>query len=1323
MSATSNSTGAFTYSVVSGPATISGSTVTLTGTGTVTLMASEAADSNYAAATRNATFTVTAGTPTISFTVANQAYGTAPFAVAATSNSTGAFTYSVVSGPATISGSTVTLTGVGTVVLQASEAADSNYAAATKNATFTVTAGTPAISFTVGNQTYGTAPFAVSATSNSTGAFTYSVVSGPATISGSTVTLTGVGSVTLMASEAADSNYAAATKNATFTVTAGAPTISFTVANQTYGTAPFTVAATSNSTGAFTYSVVSGPATISGSTVTLTGVGTVTLMASEAADSNYAAATKNATFTVTAGTPTISFTVGNQAYGTAPFAVAATSNSTGAFTYSVVSGPATISGSTVTLTGVGSVTLMASEAADSNYAAATRNATFTVTAGTPTISFTVGNQAYGTAPFTVAATSNSTGAFTYSVVSGPATISGSTVTLTGVGAVTLMASEAADSNYAAATRNATFTVTAGTPTISFTVGNQAYGTAPFAVSATSNSTGAFTYSVVSGPATISGSTVTLTGTGAVTLMASEAADSNYAAATRNATFTVTAGTPAISFTVGNQTYGTAPFTVAATSNSTGAFTYSVVSGPATISGSTVTLTGVGTVTLLASEAADSNYAAATRNATFTVTAGTPTISFTVGNQAYGTAPFAVAATSNSTGAFTYSVVSGPATISGSTVTLTGVGSVTLMASEAADSNYAAATKNATFTVTAGTPTISFTVGNQTYGTAPFAVAATSNSTGAFTYSVVSGPATISGSTVTLTGVGAVTLLASEAADSNYAAATRNATFTVTAGTPTISFTVGNQAYGTAPFAVSATSNSTGAFTYSVVSGPATISGSTVTLTGTGTVTLMASEAADSNYAAATRNATFTVTAGTPTISFTVGNQTYGTAPFAVSATSNSTGAFTYSVVSGPATISGSTVTLTGVGSVTLMASEAADSNYAAATKNATFTVTAGTPTIAFTVPNQTYGAAPFAVAATSNSTGAFTYSVVSGPATITGSTVTLTGAGTVVLQASEAADSNYTAATKNATFTVGAGAPTISFTVPNQTYGAAPFAVAATSNSTGAFTYSVVSGPATITGSTVTLTGAGTVVLQASEAADSNYAAATKNATFTVGLGAPTIAFTVPNQTYGAAPFAVAATSNSTGTFTYSVVSGPATITGSTVTLTGVGTVTLQASEAADSNYAAATKNATFTVTAGAPTISFTVGTQTYGAAPFAVAATSNSTGAFTYSVVSGPATISGSTVTLTGVGAVTLMASEAADSNYAAATKNATFTVTAGTPTISFTVANQTYGTAPFAVSSHFQRHRRLQLLGGLRPRNHLGLDRHPHRCGHRHPPGLGGS
>jgi hypothetical protein len=79
------------------------------------------------------------------------------------------------------------------------------------------------------------------------------------------------------------------------------PTITFTVPNQTYGNAPFTVSATSNSTGAFTYSVVSGPATISGSTVTLTGVGTVVLKASQAAAGIYAANSQTASFTVAAG--------------------------------------------------------------------------------------------------------------------------------------------------------------------------------------------------------------------------------------------------------------------------------------------------------------------------------------------------------------------------------------------------------------------------------------------------------------------------------------------------------------------------------------------------------------------------------------------------------------------------------------------------------------------------------------------------------------------------------------------------------------------------------------------------------------------------------------------------------------------------------------------------------------------------------------------------------------------------------------------------------------------------------------------------------------
>ncbi len=109
----------------------------------------------------------------------------------------------------------------------------------------------------------------------------------------------------------------------------------------------------------------------------------------------------------------------------------------------------------------------------------------------------------------------------------------------------------------------------------------------------------------------------------------------------------------------------------------------------------------------------------------------------------------------------------------------------------------------------------------------------------------------------------------------------------------------------------------------------------------------------------------------------------------------------------------------------------------------------------------------------------------------------------------------------------------------------------------------------------------GSHTITATTIADVNYGVATGTNTLTV-LPLPTIAFTVPNHHTQDASFSVSASSNSSGAITYSVVSGPATIAGSTVTLTGAaGTVTLQASQAASGGYAAGSQNTSFLVIAG----------------------------------------------------------------------------------------------------------------------------------------------
>ena len=447
-----------------------------------------------------------------------------------------------------------------------------------------------------------------------------------------------------------------------------------------------------------------------------------------------------------------------------------------------------------------------------------------------------------------------------------------------------------------------------------------------------------------------------------------------------------------------------------------------------------------------------------------------------------------------------------------------------------------------------------------------------------------------------------------------------------------------------------------------------ISGPTVTVNGAGTVVVGASQAEVSTYAAATARITFDVLPKpVPTLTLpSVATKTNGVGAFSVRASSNSSGYITYSILSGPATISGPTVTVNGAGTVVVGASQAEVTTYAAATAHITFDVLPK-PVPTLTLPSiatKTNGVGAFSVQASSNSYGAITYSLISGPATISGHMVTVNGVGTVVINVSQAEITSYAAATANITFSV-LTKPATTLTLPSvatKTNGVGAFSVQASSNSYGAITYSLISGPATISGHMVTVNGAGTVVVSASQAEVPTYAAATARITFDV-LPKPIPTLTLPSvatKTNGVGAFSVQASSNSYGAITYSLISGPATISGHMVTVNGAGTVVVSASQAEVPTYAAATARITFDVLPKPiPTLTFpSVATKTNGVGAFSVQASSNSYGAITYSLISGPATISGHMVTVNGAGKVVVNVSQAEITSYAAATANITFSI-----------------------------------------------------------------
>jgi RHS repeat-associated protein len=213
-----------------------------------------------------------------------------------------------------------------------------------------------------------------------------------------------------------------------------------------------------------------------------------------------------------------------------------------------------------------------------------------------------------------------------------------------------------------------------------------------------------------------------------------------------------------------------------------------------------------------------------------------------------------------------------------------------------------------------------------------------------------------------------------------------------------------------------------------------------------------------------------------------------------------------------------------------------------------------------------------------------------------------------------------------------------------------------------------------VSGSTLTITGAGTVVVAANQAGNTNYAAATQaTQSVVVNKASQTITFTAPASpvTYGVAPIALSASASSGLTVTFSIVSGPGTVSGSTLTITGAGTVVVAANQTGNTNYAAATQvTQSVVVNKASQTITFTAPASpvTYGVAPIALSASASSGLAVTFSIVSGPGTVSGSTLTITGAGTVVVAANQAGNTNYAAATQvTQSVVVNKATPTITW--------------------------------------------------------
>ena len=266
-------------------------------------------------------------------------------------------------------------------------------------------------------------------------------------------------------------------------------------------------------------------------------------------------------------------------------------------------------------------------------------------------------------------------------------------------------------------------------------------------------------------------------------------------------------------------------------------------------------------------------------------------------------------------------------------------------------------------------------------------------------------------------------------------------------------------------------------------------------------------------------------------------------------------------------------------------------------------------------------------------------------------------------------------------------APTLgAWTIPSKVYGSASFTIKPpTSSSKGSWSFlSSDLTVATVSGSQVTIIGAGNTLITATQAAAGNSLSATTSATFTVTPAVPKLGtFMIPTKRFGSGPVSLTPpTSTSPGSWSFaSGNAAVATISGSSITITGAGSTMITATQAATRNFTSASKAATFKVTPGTPVLgSFVIPPQYLGSGSFTLTPPqSTSSGSWSYAS-SKPkvATISGSTVTLTGAGTTTITAVQSATVNWLAAKTNALLVVntTAPAPPPAPPVTTDTFGT-----------------------------------------------
>jgi hypothetical protein len=384
-----------------------------------------------------------------------------------------------------------------------------------------------------------------------------------------------------------------------------------------------------------------------------------------------------------------------------------------------------------------------------------------------------------------------------------------------------------------------------------------------------------------------------------------------------------------------------------------------------------------------------------------------------------------------------------------------------------------------------------------------------------------------------------------------------------------------------------------------------------------------------------------------------------------------------------ATIDGSTITIVGIGSTDITASQPGNQSFnAAAPVVRMLTVVKAAQSITFEIiPNKTIEDVDFSINASSTSDLAVTFeSADAAVATVNGNTITIVGVGSTEITASQPGNEIYTAAVPvMRTLVVKKLSQSITFESISDKMVDDPDFELIVSSSSGLPVTLVSSNQAvaTISDNVVNIVGPGSTTITATQTGNNTYGAATAvQQQFSVTANQSITFASLAEKTFGDAPFQLSATASS-GLEVIFESSDPsiASVAGNKLTILHAGLVDITAYQAGNESYAAsAPVMRSLIIFKKAQEINFTtISAKTLGDVAFQLNASTNSLLDVNY-LSSDPtiAGIMGNTITLLAAGSVMITASQDGNNDFlAAAPVEQTFCVNPPRPSITASFAD----------------------------------------------------